>query len=137
MSHGHIRHEFCSAAARELHLCEVDVGGATREIDIEGRVRAAIADIPTGDLVRVVLTGEYEPGLARDLDALSLRFKGSHFYIDFRDASRLRISSDDYKNDKSLKGEFIRLVMSKKGLTESEKAAVIECGLRAMAGEEI
>ena len=45
--------------------------------------------------------------------------------------------SQDYKNDKSLKGEFIRLVLSKEDLTQKQKEAIIECGLRALAGETI
>ena len=47
------------------------------------------------------------------------------------------VSSDDYKNDKSLKGEFIRLVLSKDELGDDEKAAIIECGIRALAGDTV
>ena len=39
-------------------------------------------------------------------------------------------------NDRSLKGEFIRLVLSSP-LTDEEKDTVIECGLYALMGEDI
>ena len=52
-----------------------------------------------------------------------------------KDESRLRINADDYKNDKSFKGEFIRLVLSKDELSDEEKDAIIECGIRALTSE--
>ena len=100
-------------------------------------VGEAIADIPAPDLVRVVLVGEHAPGVQRDTESLEKRFSPSFFYFEIKDKSRLRISPEEYKNDKSLKGEFIRLVMSKDGLTDEEKEAVIECGIRALAGETV
>ena len=88
-------------------------------------------------MVRVVLVGEHEPDSTRDVDSLKNRFRSYFFYFAVKDESRLKISAEDYKNDKSLKGEFIRLVMAKEGLDEAERDAIIECGIKAMAGEEI
>ena len=42
-----------------------------------------------------------------------------------------------YQNDISLKGEFIRLVLDQKDLTEEEKSKVISTGIRALSGEDI
>ncbi len=124
-------------AMRTLHLTEVDITGANKEIEIENRVSYAISQIDSRDLIRVVLTGEHEPEVKRDTESLKERFASRYFYLEVKDESRLRISAEDYKNDKSLKGEFIRLVMAKEALSDEEKAAVIECGLRALAGEAI
>lgn len=130
-----LRHKFLPRATRRLHIVAVDISGADREIEIENRVAHRIAAIPREDLVRVALTGEHEPGIKRDTESLTARFKSSFFYFEARDESRLRISADDYKNDKSFKGEFIRLVLSKDGLSDERKAAIIECGIRALSKE--
>ena len=133
----HTTHTFVKRAFRTLHIIPVDISGLDREIEIENRVAHAISQIQSRDLVRVRLVGEYEPGLRRDTESLTERFSSAFFYFEVKDESRLRISPDDYKNDKSLKGEFIRLVMAKDELSSEEKEDIIECGIRALAGEAI
>ncbi|MBE6644082.1 MAG: DNA repair exonuclease [Ruminococcaceae bacterium] len=134
---GYLTHSFKKHSLRNLHITEVDISGAIKEIEIENRVADALANISKNDMIRVVLVGEYEPGMIRDTDSLVARFAPTYFYLEVKDQSKLRISADDYKNDKSLKGEFIRLVISKEGLSDEEKSAIIECGIRALAGETL
>lgn len=43
---------------------------------------------------------------------------------------------DDYKNDVSLKGEYIRQILSS-NLDEKEKERLIQIGLEALRGEAI
>ena len=52
------------------------------------------------------------------------------------DQSRLRIDREDYAHDASLKGEFVRLVLSS-DRDEAQKARIISCGLQALSGEEV
>ena len=134
---GAVTSHFVKRSTRTLHSVSVDVSGTDREIEIENRLSHAVSQIPHTDLVRAVLVGEYEPGVKRDTEALALRFKDRFFHFEVKDTSRMRISSDDYKNDKSLKGEFIRLVLSREELCDTEKEAIIECGIRALAGEAL
>jgi len=123
------------AAKRLIHICEVDVTDGMKEIEIESRVAYAVKDISPTDLVRVVLVGKREVGVSANLRAIAERFEHSFYYFEIKDKSKLRISKEDYINDKSLKGEFIRLVMSQDNLDEITKDAIIECGIRALAGE--
>lgn len=53
-----------------------------------------------------------------------------------KDETRLAVEPERYRNDVSLKGEFIRQVLASE-LSEHEKAAVIRAGVLALAGEEI
>lgn len=132
-----VSHSFVKSSLRKMRIIPVDISGALREIEIENRVAHALFGIDECDLVRVVLVGEYEPGIRRDTESLTLRFSDSYYYFEVKDESKLRISSEDYINDKSLKGEFIRLVLSKEELSTKERDAIIECGIRALAGEPI
>ena len=59
------------------------------------------------------------------------------YYFEIKDATRVRISADDFKNDRSLKGEFIRSVIADESLTDEMKEKVISTGLRALLGESI
>ena len=130
-------HRFQRRAKRRLHIIEVDITGTKREVEIENRVSEKLSSIPFCDMVRVCLTGEHELGLSPNTEMLELRFASDYYYFEIKDITKLRICVEDYKNDLSLKGEFIRLVLSKDELTDEEKSAIIECGIRALAKEEI
>ena len=132
-----VSHRFIPSSIRQLRIVEVDISDAKREIEIENRISFALSGIPGGDLVRVILTGKHEPGIRRECDALTERFKSGFFFLEIRDSSKLRISMEDYKHDISLKGEFIRTVLASEETTEEEKEAIIELGLRALAGETL
>ncbi len=130
-----VSHVFCKASIRTLHIVEVDISDVTREIEIENKIEECTKNILRDHLVRVVLVGEHIQGLRRDLDSLNSRFEKRFYFFEVKDKTRLKISADDYRNDKSLKGEFIRLVLSRDDLSDKEKDDIIECGIRALSGE--
>ncbi len=131
-----IEHRFVKHAMRRLHTVNVDISGAESESEIERRTAAALVGISERELVRVVLVGRHEVGIYRDTDALYSYFKSRFFFLEVEDESKLRISAEDYKNDISLKGEFIRLVLADGELSDEEKAQIIECGIRALIFKE-
>ena len=53
-----------------------------------------------------------------------------------KDQSGIALNPNDFKNDISLKGAFIRLVLAGDG-SDEEKAAIIKAGIAALSGEEI
>ncbi len=132
-----IRHEFIKTAKRTLRIVEADVSTAKRGVDVEETVAAAIQGIDSGDLVRLLLVGEKELTTVLDTSAIYDRFKDYFYYFEVKDATRVRISADDFKNDRSLKGEFIRSVIADEDLSDSMKEKVITTGLRALLGESI
>ena len=131
-----ISYRFIPFAKRKLHITEVDITSATRVSEIERYVSAAIARIPREDLVRVVLVGEHKPELWKDVDSLADKLSVGRYYLEVEDESHLAVRYTDYSGDKSLKGEFIRLVMNDATLTEKEREDVVATGLYALLGEE-
>ena len=129
--------EFVPFAKRRLHIAEVDITGLTRPSEIEERTDIALSSIPYSDIVRLELVGGYPPELWRDTERLLQKFSGKFYYFEVKDSSRPIINPDSYKNDKSLKGEFIRTVMADDALSEDEKARIILCGINALMGEEL
>jgi DNA repair exonuclease SbcCD nuclease subunit len=132
-----VSHGFIPSAKRRLHIVNVDVTGAESESEIEARISATLSQIPSDDLVRAVLVGVREPLVRRDTWGLSARLGRGRFFLEVKDETRLGISPDDYKNDVSLKGEFIRLALSDESLTDEERDEVIELGLKALMGEKL
>lgn len=132
-----ISHSFVPFAKRRLHIVELDVGGVTRTSELAGKARDLLKYIPHSDIVRLSLVGRYPPELWKDTEALEREFNSSFYYFEVKDCSRMAINPDDYKYDKSLKGEFIRTVSADESLDEQMKEKIIRCGINALMGEEL
>ena len=115
----------------------VDISEILRTSDVDDRVSMAVRDIPAEDMVRVELIGGYSPELWKDTDKLCRNFSNRFYYFEVKDLSKIAIRPDDYKYDKSLKGEFIRTVGLDDSLDDATKARVIACGINALMGEEL
>ena len=70
-----------------------------------------------------------------DKKLLEERFSERFYYFEIKDSSKLLTRAEDYMYDKSLRGEFIRLVLGDDSLDENEKEKIIHCALSALAGE--
>ena len=130
-----LSHRFVKFAKRTIHIKSVDITGAHSQYEIEARVTDAVRGIPKDDVVRITLTGKYTAKTRKDTVALEYALGASFYHFEVKDDSRLFHNPKEYENDKSLKGEFIRLVMSKGDLSDEEKERIIKCGLSALAGE--
>ncbi len=130
-----VSHRFIPFATRELVIREVDISSALRTHEIESRISEATADIPETSLVRVCFTGKRELELRCDKALLTEKFRQRFYYFEIKDNSRLFTRAEDYRYDKSLRGEFIRLCLEDDSLSDEEKEKIIHCGLSALAGE--
>ena len=87
-------------------------------------------------MLYIRLIGKYNIDLVKQNDMLNVELNDQYYFVRIKDDSTLKINIDDYKNDISLKGEFIRNVLNS-DLKENEKAEVIEYGIKALLKEEI
>ena len=129
------RHSFRPFAKRRLRIIDVDLGGASSRADVDMRVDKALGGVPHTDLVRLRLVGKRSPELFPDEGAILSRWQSAFYHFEVRDESGIRIDPEDYKYDRSLKGEFIRLVTSRTDLSEVERDKIIRTGLAALMGE--
>jgi DNA repair exonuclease SbcCD nuclease subunit len=129
---------FYPIAKRRMRWVKVDISGCEGQSELKARVRSATEDIPSSDLVRVELIGNRPVELIPDLDTLAAAIGGRFYYLDaIRDSSRAEINPEKYRYDKTLKGEFIRLVSADESLSEEEKELIIRCGVTALMGEDV
>lgn len=133
---GRVHTQFVPFSSRVFHEVRVDAGGTESFVELLERVKAAAADIPARDIVKVVLTGACSADTPRDLVSLTRELEDRFYAVKCRDETKLAMDIDGYKDDISLKGEFIRLALAA-GLSEEDCGQVIRYGLRALSGEEI
>lgn len=127
--------EFLMTASRTLHDIAVDVTGAVTLPEIERRVEAAVHGICENDMVRLTLTGEVEEHYLKEPEQIKLLLDGRFFFTKVKDSIKLHLRADRFRNDISLRGEFVRRVLGNPNLSEEDKERVLSFGLRALAGE--
>lgn len=131
-----LSYSFVPFAERTIHEVVVDISDAQTTVSVEKKIAAAVEKIPVDDMVSVVLKGKVSMDAERDLVYLNRRFENSFFAFRVDDSAvGLAIRPEDYKNDVSLRGEFIRMVMESNH-TDEEKRMILELGVCALAGEE-
>ncbi|MBE6529291.1 MAG: DNA repair exonuclease [Ruminococcaceae bacterium] len=127
---------FVPFAKRTLHEIRLDLSGCNTQTELERRAEMALAPIPATDLVKLTVCGEVDPDFEPDYHRID-RYLSERFWFGRRkDESALLIRPEDYQNDRSLKGEFIRLVRADESLTDAERDAVIRIGLQALYGRK-
>lgn len=127
---------FVPFSKRALHRVEVDISGCATNSAVYELIKKQVAGISHDDMVECILTGHYTVD-ANILESNLQNLIAQDFYFaKVKNTSTLAIDPADYKNDISLKGEFIRLVLAS-GRTEKEKSAIIRAGLQALSEEDI
>lgn len=132
-----VTHTFVPFAYRTVHELFVDISEAETTLAVETKVREALAGIPEKDLVKVSLTGKVSLSSERDLQYLTGRFGERFFAFKMNDKEvGIAVRPEEYENDISLRGEFIRTVMQG-DYSDEERRMLLELGIRALSGEEV
>ena len=126
---------FVELPGRRCVEVKVDVSDTMTSPEILHRIEDTIREIPDSALVSVVLTGEQSVDAEKNLQYLQEQISGCFYYCRIKDKTHLKISYDQYRLDKSLKGEFIRLMEQAK-VKDEDRDMIIRMGLKALAGEE-
>ena len=128
--------EFIKFAKRTLHEIDVDISGKETLRSIEKEINDKINPIDPDDLVKVNLVGTYTTNTTKDLVRFNQLLESKFFFGRVKDKTMIKINADDYKNDVSLTGEFIRTTLNSEE-TKEIQGEIITLGLRALRGEDL
>lgn len=131
--------EFISFAYRHIYTVEVDVTGANTTEDVSKIIKAKLNDeyYDEKDLMKFVLVGEVDFESEISTNLLVKEFDDNFYFLKIYDETKMKVDYERFALDESLKGEFVRLVMSKEELSADEKAVIVRYGIKALAMEEI
>lgn len=133
---GKLSKNFVNFGTRTFNEFVYDVTGKTSPFYVlEEIYNTVTANIAYSSAVKVILKGEAIPELDLDLESLNNKLNSYFFYAKIQDKTTLKVDFKDYEHDKSLKGEFVRTVLSS-NLDQTQKSQILMCGLRALKGEE-
>lgn len=136
LSNGKLTSEFIPFAKRQLHEVFVELAPEDSMLQVMSKSDKALRNISEKDLVKLVFTGYISMDLELDTDRVLRRFVSRFFFIKAVDQTRTQIDFDAYLNDRTIKGEFVRL-MQDSGLSDEDKERVTRLGMKALIGEEL
>lgn len=131
---GVIREEFVPFATREVKELYVDVTGAEDSVSIIEKIRKVIFEsgVRGNDYVKIILTGSLSAECEKDEGFIFKSFEEEFYLVKLYDKTEITVDFEKYKNDVSLKGEFVRRVCLDTNLSEEEKGEIIRIGLLAL-----
>jgi len=127
-------YQFVPFAKRRIFDMELDVSSAESDTDILALTEAALKDKRREDLIRIRLSGTHPLGFSPDALLVKAHFERGFYAFEVKDETHLKINPEDFRYDRSLKGEFIRSVLADDTLDAQTKEAVLAKGLSALTG---
>lgn len=131
-----LSYEFIPFSTRTIIERNVDVTGAKDFYDIERIVKQAVYKFDKKNILRINLIGELEAGIDFDESDIEVSLS-TFFFVNVKNKTTLKINIDDYNDDKSLIGEFIRGIYNNPNYSLEDKHKLINMGLRAINGKEV
>lgn len=131
-----IAREFIPFAKRTLYEVNVDVTGCENTLQAVEVAEDTLkdADINSKDLVKLVIKGEIEEEADISKEYIRQQFADRFYFLKVYVECRLKLDSKKYAMDKSLKGEFVRLIEEQDNLDDEQKNDILKCGLQLLSG---
>ena len=95
------------------------------------------AGIAKEDSLRIILKGKKGLEQERNLRYLQLQLQDSVFFLEIRDECELSWNREEAMQEKSLKGEFLRVLAAADNLSKEEQEEIIALGMGLLQGGEL
>ena len=95
------------------------------------------AGISKEDSLRIILKGKKGLEQERNLRYLQLQLQDSVFFLEIQDECELSWNREEAMKEKSLKGEFLRVLAAADNLSKEEQEEIIALGMGLLQGGEL
>lgn len=131
-----LTHRFVPFALRTLYELSVDLAGCRSSLDALDlvRIRASEEGCQPRDIVHVILEGDLPPEAEFSLPLLKRELENDFYAVRLEDRTGIRVEYEDYEDDLTFRGTFVRLVREDPSLDPDLKAEIIRCGIQALSG---
>ena len=134
-----IRKEFISIKQGEFRILEIelleDEGtlACLKKIEVEMEKAGIVKE----DSLRIILKGKKGLEQERNLRYLQLQLQDSVFFLEIQDECELSWNREEAMKEKSLKGEFLRVLAAADNLSKEEQEEIIALGMGLLQGGEL
>lgn len=132
-----LKYNFIPFSTRKFYHVQFDISTYDDWFDIERKVLENLKEIDKKNVVKIELVGNYKLELEKQTEILERKIRDEFYFGKVKDSSVLEINKENYKNDLSLKGEFIRSVLAS-DMDKELQNRIILMGLEALKeGEKL
>ena len=134
-----IRKEFIPIKQGEFRILEIelleDEGtlACLKKIEVEMEKAGIVKE----DSLRIILKGKKGLEQERNLRYLQLQLQDSVFFLEIQDECELSWNREEAMKEKSLKGEFLRVLAAADNLSKEEQEEIIALGMGLLQGGEL
>ncbi len=132
-----IEHTFVPLSSRIIVEKEIDISEANTFYEAKDIIQSEIFSIKNSSLVKIILTGKVNFDVSTIIGDVESFFNDKFFFLKVYSELKQIIDIEDYKNDFSLKGEFVRNIDSNQDLTDEEKEEILSLGMKFLNGEDV
>ncbi len=132
---GKVSSKFIHFSSKDILEVEVDITGAKSQQDIVSLIDENVC-FNKKDIYRITLIGDVDYELEFNEEDIATALKEKAYFINVKNKTLPLIDPNEFINDLSLKGEFVRLVYSDDSLDEISKRKIISLGLKVLEGRE-
>lgn len=134
-----IRKEFIPIKQGEFRILEIELQGEEGTLACLKKIEVEMekAGIAKEDSLRIILKGKKGLEQERNLRYLQLQLQDSVFFLEIRDECELSWNREEAMKEKSLKGEFLRVLAAADNLSKEEQEEIIALGMGLLQGGEL
>lgn len=132
-----INHIFVPFSSRVILEKEIDISSTSNLYEAKNLVESNLKGVDQKVLLKVILTGKVTFDISYIENDILTFLGDKFFYLKVENQVKPIVKVEDYKNDLSLKGEFVRTITSNKEYSEEEKEEILSLGIKLLNGEDI
>ena len=134
-----IHKEFIPVKQGEFRILEIELLEDEGTLACLKKIEVAMekAGIAKEDSLRIILKGKKGLEQERNLRYLQLQLQDSVFFLEIRDECELSWNREEAMKEKSLKGEFLRVLAAADNLSKEEQEEIIALGMGLLQGGEL
>ena len=130
------KYEFIPFSSRIIYDIFVDISSENSHSGIVEKISVAVEDVSKESIIRITLIGKTDASVVKDASLIMPYFENEFFCFSLKDESAVNIDYNSYKNDISLKGEFVRLA-EKADIDENLREKTVVSVLNALNSEDL
>ncbi len=132
----HLVPTFVLVAKRTLREVVIEVTETYTEQEIMAQIQGQLTEIPSQDLIKNSSEGQVSPECDLDLLWMKRKLESDYYFLKIKDQTKVAVRAEDYQYDRSLKGEFVRLVQET-DLSEEDQSEILKLGIPGQLKGEV
>lgn len=132
-----VKTQFIPFASRVAENVFLDISGASSNFDVISKADELLKNKSSDMMIKLCLSGDISPECNLNTNLIAENFENGFFDFKVSDLTKVSFDIEQYRYDDTLKGEFIRTVLSSDEYSDNDKSEILKIGIAALNGEAL